>query len=194
MTKKHLEKIVSLLYEAGSLRKISRAHRQFLLTNDLSDNTASHSYRTTIIGYFLAQLEKADVNKVIKICLFHDFEESRSGDQNWLNKRYIKKFDEDIINDQFKCPPVFTEIINNIFEYSQRITLESKIAKDADILDELLLLREYELQGNKEACRWLIHQEKGLITVSAKKIAEEIKTQDPHKWWWSHWTPHCRKN
>jgi 5'-deoxynucleotidase YfbR-like HD superfamily hydrolase len=59
-------KIVNFLFEAGTLRKIARSHRQTLFTNDLSDNIASHSYRVTLIAYILAILEKADVEKVLK--------------------------------------------------------------------------------------------------------------------------------
>ena len=82
MSKTSIKYLAHFLYEIGTLRKIARAHRQTLLTDDLSDNISSHSYRVTIIGWMLAETEKADINKVIKMCLLHDLAESRSNDQN----------------------------------------------------------------------------------------------------------------
>src|SRR3989304_1489360 len=67
--------LASFFFELGTLRKILRSHRQTLLTDDLSDNIASHSFRVTLIGWFLAKLEQADPYKVLLMCLFHDFSE-----------------------------------------------------------------------------------------------------------------------
>ena len=36
-------------------------------------------------------------------------------------------------------------------EYDERESLEAHLAKDADLLDQILLLREYEWVGNNEA-------------------------------------------
>jgi 5'-deoxynucleotidase YfbR-like HD superfamily hydrolase len=79
-------------------------------------------------------------------------------------------------------------------EYDERKTIEAKIAKDADLLDQIFLLREYEWQGNKEAKIWMggknkkSQHEKMMFTELAKKIATEIKTQNPSDWWKKAWT------
>ncbi len=195
MTKK-LEKITHFLYELGTLRKIARSHRQALLTNDLSDNIASHSHRVTAIGYFLAKLEKADPYKVLLMCLFHDSGETRTGDQNWVNKKYLKIFDSEVVKDQLSKLPFSTELLQVNSEYEARDTQEAKIAKDADLLDQILLLKEYVWQGNQEAVRWLKdnQQLKLLHSKSALQIAKEIIAQRPSDWW-SHsgWTADRRK-
>lgn len=54
------KKLISFFFEIGTLRKILRSYRQTLLTDDLSDNIASHSYRVSMIGWFLAMAEKPD--------------------------------------------------------------------------------------------------------------------------------------
>ena len=77
-----LKKLSLFFYEIGTLRFIGRNHRQTLLTNDISDNIASHSYRVSVIAYFLAKLAKANVKKTVTMALFHDIAETRSGDQN----------------------------------------------------------------------------------------------------------------
>lgn len=185
-----LKKLSSFLYEVGTLRKIARSHRQSLLTDDLSDNISSHSYRVTVIGYFLAQLAKADVNKVVQMCLFHDIGESRSGDQNWIHKRYVKVFEDEISNDQYNNLPFGENILAITREYQERKSLEARLAKDADLLDQILLLKEYGHAGNKEAKEWLKNnaQIKILHTSFAKKLAEEIRSQSPHTWWSGNWT------
>lgn len=187
-------KIVSLFFEAGTLRKTSRSHRQTLLTDDLSDNIASHSYRVSIIGWFLAKLEHADPYKVLTMCLFHDFSETRSGDQNWVHKKYVRVFEDEILKDQFENVLFGDEMTKAMSEYGQRQTVEAHLAKDADLLDQILLLREHAWAGNKEAAGWLKgrEQEKRLFSKSARKLAAQIYTQEPSFWWNKIWTAQRR--
>jgi len=199
MQQKQVQKLVSFFFEIGNLRKIIRAHQQTLLSFDLSDTIASHSFRVTFIGYFLAKELKADVDKVLKMCLLHDLEEARSSDHNWVHKKYVKVFDEEIRRDQFRGLPGFRELTKLGKEYEERKTVESQIAKDADLLDEIFLLREYAWQGNKEAQTWLKglkrenEQEKMMSTKLAKKLAREAKKQSPSFWWRNIWTAKRRK-
>lgn len=187
-------KFADFAFEIGTLRKLARAHRQTLLTDDLSDNIASHSFRVATIGWLLAQKEKADPYKVTTMCLFHDVPETRSGDQNWVHKKYVKVFEDEIIKDQIKDLPGSNELGKIINEYQERKTIEAKIAKDADLIDQILLLKEYDWQGNKEATVWLKgHQQYDRIsTKSAKSLAKEIIKQKPHSWWNNIWTSNRR--
>jgi putative hydrolases of HD superfamily len=191
MTKKldEIERAAMLLYEIGTLRKVVRGHRQTLLTDDLSDNIASHSFRVTWIGMILAKMEKVNVDRVVRMCLLHDLPESRSGDQNWVHKKYVKVFEEEIIESQFDNP-LFDDLKELACEYSERKTPESIVAKDADLLDQVMLLCEHAWSGNKEAELWLAsdNQSKMLKTKSAQKLSEMIKKTRPSKWWSSLWT------
>ncbi|MBI5358511.1 HD domain-containing protein [Candidatus Amesbacteria bacterium] len=181
----NLEKLTNFLFEIGTMRKIARSHRQTLLTNDLSDNISSHSFRVTMIGLMLAQLENVDVKKVLIMCLTHDISEVRSGDQNWVHKKFVKVFEDEIINSQMEDLPDKAGVKKIIKEYQERKSLESKIAKDADLIDQILLLKEYEWQGNQEAQRWL--KGKAIIsllsTASSKKLVSKIYQQNPSDWW-----------
>jgi len=195
--KKDLDKIkelTSFFFEMGTLRKIARSHRQTLLTDDLSDNIASHSFRSTIIGYFLAKEIGVDSDKVMKMCLIHDIEESRAGDQNWVHKKYIKVFEDEIRKEQLGKMPHSKELLDLSKEYNERKSLEAKVAKDADLLDQILLLREYEWMGNKEARRWL--DEKPYLKIIHNKItrqiAKEISKQKPSLWWNNLWRSNRR--
>lgn len=193
------QKIVDFVFEVGTLRKLARIHRQTLLTDDLSDNIASHSYRASIIGWHLAKMEGADPYKTTMMCLLHDIPETRSGDHNWVHKKYVKIFDDEIVKDQMGSLP-FRELEDLTAEYNKRESREAIIAKDADLLDQIFLLREYEWQGNKEAAIWLQGkdgkkgnaQDLNLRSESAKSIAKVIFTQDPSAWWNDIWTPKNR--
>ncbi len=190
------EKIVDFLYEVGSLRRIPRSHRQTLMVNDNADNIASHSFRVAIMGFIVAKMEGLDSHKVASMCLLHDLGEIRSGDHNWLHKRYVKVFEDEIVRDQLGDLP-FSDLHDLASEYHKRETPEAVAAKDADLLDQILLLKEYEHQGNKEATIWLYgkdddenHNKQLLMlkTESAKKLGKEIIRMSPSEWWKGVWT------
>ena len=189
------KQIANFLFEIGTMRKLLRAHRQPLLTDDLSDNISSHSYRVAIIGWFLAKQENADLYKVLMMCLLHDVGEIRSNDHNYIHKRYVKVFEEEIDKEQLGSLP-FDDFYKLIKEYAERKTKESLIAKDADLLDQILLLREYEWQGNKEASIWLRGKGKNKVNEQikmlklkvSKNLGKAIYSEDPSNWWSNLWT------
>lgn len=187
--------IANLAYEIGSLRRIPRSHRQTLMVNDTADNIGSHSHRVACIAFILAKMEGVDPYKTAMMALFHDVPEVRSGDQNWVHKRYVKVDEQDIINDQFGNLP-FSDIGDFLFEYHERQSLESLVAKDADLIDQVLLLKEYEWQGNKEATVWLGGKKQGnenrqisnIKTQSGKHLVQVILNTSPSVWWEEIWT------
>lgn len=160
------DRMTHFLFEIGTMRKLARIHRQTLLTDDMTDNIASHSYRAAIISWYLAKREEADPYKTVMMGLLHDVAEARTGDHNWVHKKYIKIFGEEIVEEQLGTLPYpdFRDFVN---EYNERKSRESILAKDADLLDQMLLLREYEWQGNKEAALWLKGKE-GRATSSLR--------------------------
>lgn len=193
---KDLSKITDFLFEVGTMKKLPRIHQQVLLSQDLSDNIASHSYRVSIIAWFLAKLENVDPYKTMTMALFHDVKEIRSGDHNYVHKKYVKIFEDEIIKDQLGNLP-FSDLFEIVSEFDERQSREAIIAKDADLIDQILLLKEYAHQGNKEAEIWLLGgkgdhgentQYKNLKTESAKKLGKEILSSEPTSWWKNIWT------
>ena len=184
-----MKRLIHFLFEIGSLRKIVRAHRQSFLTDDLSDNIGSHSHRVSVIGYFLAKAEGVEVEKVLSMCVFHDAGKTRSGDQNWIHKRYVKVFEEEIMQDQLGGITKDDSLFKTMQEYDERESEESKIAKDADVLDQLLLVKEYIMQGNEEAKKWIREEKGGLLySKTAKELFKELLVTDPAEWWKDLWT------
>lgn len=194
------KRIADFLFEIGTMRKILRMHRQTLLTDDMSDNIASHSYRVALIGWFVAKEESADPYEVVMMCLLHDLDEVRSGDHNWVHKKYVKVFEDEIGKEQLGTLP-YPDLKELWDKYNERKSREAIVAKDADILDQVLLLREYEWQGNKEALVWLggkqgvggaMQHVAMLKTETAKRLAEIIREKSPSEWWENIWTSQRR--
>ncbi|MFA6466939.1 MAG: HD domain-containing protein [Patescibacteria group bacterium] len=188
--------IVNFLFEIGTMRKLPRMHQQTLLSQDLSDNIASHSYRVAIVAWFLAKLENVDPYKTVMMALLHDSKEVRSGDHNYVHKKYVKIFEDEIVKDQLGALP-FDDLFEIDKEFEIRQSPEALVAKDADRIDQMLLLKEYAHQGNKEAAIWLAgkgdnntesFQYKNLTTASAKELGKEILEASVSKWWENIWT------
>lgn len=183
-------RIANFLFEVGTMRKLPRIHRQVLLTDDTSDTISSHSYRVALIGWFLAKKEGADPYKVVMMCLLHDLAEARTADHNWVHKRYVKIFEDEVHEDQLGTLP-YPDLRELVAEYDKRESREAVVAKQADVIDQILLLREYDWQGNKEAAIWLYGkngadpraQMKRLTLESAKELAEAVYTTPPSEWW-----------
>lgn len=198
--KSNNDRVANFLYEVGTMRKLMRIHRQVLLTDDLSDSIASHSYRVTMISWFLAKEEGADPYKTVMMSLLHDIAEVRSNDHNWIHKKYVKIYEDEINNEQLGSLP-YSDLKNFIDEYEKRESKEAIIAKEADTLDQILLLREYEWAGNKEASVWLYGKGKTKIkaqldklkTKTGKELGESIYKVGPSDWWNNIWTSKNRK-
>ncbi|MCD6550087.1 HD domain-containing protein [bacterium] len=179
-----IDRLVDFLWEWRILKYIPRASMPYL-KDTVRENVAEHSFYATIIGWILAQAEKADENKVIKMCLLHDLAEARGGERNLLNKFYSQPLNE---------PSIIREITRNykmqgvgfdkLFdEFFQEKTLEAKIARDADILEEMVYEKECFDKGNKKAAKWLAVSLHRLKTKSAKELGERIVESDADKWW-----------
>ena len=199
------KRIASFLFELGTMRKLPRMHRQLLFTEDSSDTIATHSYRVTMIGWFLAKLENADPYKVMLMCMTHDMGEIRTGDHNWVHKKYLKVFDDEIRKEQLGTLP-FDDLEKISEEYDERKSKEAVIAKDADLLDQILLLKEYSWQGSSEAKLWLTGKESApevgsvgnrqyqtLKTESAKHLARLVIDGAISDWWNTLWRDARRK-
>lgn len=80
-----MKNIANFLFEAGMLKRTPRSGFQFLGSG--VESVAEHIFRTTYIGYTLGKLVlDVNVDRLVKMCLFHDLPEARTGDLNYVNK------------------------------------------------------------------------------------------------------------
>ncbi|MEK7580913.1 MAG: HD family hydrolase [Patescibacteria group bacterium] len=111
-----------------------------------TDSVAAHSWTTAILAYLLAielkkEGQKIDVDKTLKMALFHDMAETIVGDVGTFVKGMAKGAFAPIEEEGLKWLvaniPNRDEIVDLVNEYMQRKTLEARVCKVADNLDAL---------------------------------------------------------
>ncbi len=176
-------KDIDLLYEVGCLRFIQRTWRQFL--NPDVQNVAEHTLRVIFISLVLAKNEGiSNTDKIIKMALIHDLAESRTGDVNYLSRQFTKRNNEGALCETLQETSL-EELIELGKEYEKHESIESKIVKDADILDGDFELQEqvamgHTLPNNQRKLRDEVLNK--LHTQSAKKLWKSLQTSNPHNW------------
>lgn len=179
-----MKRIANFLFEAGMLKRTPRTGFQFLGSG--AESVAEHIFRTVYIGYTLGHLAKdVDTDKMIKMCLFHDLPEARTGDLNYVNKKYVKADEAKAVNDLADTLPFGDEIKELILEFIKGESPEARLAHDADQLELILALKEHKDLGNKYADEWLEYALKRLKTDPARELAKTILDTDSSLWWFS---------
>jgi putative hydrolase of HD superfamily len=179
-----MKNIANFLFEAGMLKRTPRSGFQFLGSG--AESVAEHIFRTSYIGYALGKTaQNINVDRLIKMCLFHDLPEARTGDLNYVNKKYVSADEQKAVDDLAQTVPFGNEIQELIREFIEGKTEEAKLARDADQLEMILALKEYKDLGNKYADEWLAFSLKRLRTNLARELADVILKTDSSLWWFS---------
>ncbi len=177
-----MKNLANFFFEVGMLKRTPRTGFQFLGSG--AESVAEHSFRTAVIGYTLARLDgAADVGRVLQLCLFHDIPEARTGDLNYVNKKYVKADEKKAVADLARTLPFGEDYREVIEEFSDQESCESQLAHDADQLEMILALKEYKDLGNRNADEWYPFSVKRLKTETARRLAETIWTTDSSRWW-----------
>lgn len=177
-----MKDIANFLFEVGMLKKTPRTGYQFLGSG--RESVAEHISTAIFIGFALCKLEgQVDELRVLKMCLFHDLPETRTGDMNYVNKKYVTVDEKKAVKDLADTLFFGTEIETLIDEFNEKKTLEALLAHDADQLSLILQLKEHDDLGNKYSQEWIAYALKRLGTDTAKKLAEAILATDSSEWW-----------
>ena len=180
-----IKKITNFIFELGALKHVKRSGWWIINIKD-PENVAEHSFRAGIIGYILAKLEKADINKVAMMSLFNDLHEARLNDLHKIGQRYIdfKKAETKAHKEQTEeLGEIGKEIFSLHKEYQEQKTKEAIIARDADLLENAYQAKEYMEIGYKDAQDWIDNIRKIIKTDSAKKLLDEIEKTSSNDWW-----------
>lgn len=177
-----MKNLANFLFEVGMLKRTPRSGFQFLGSG--AESVAEHSFRTAMIGYTLAHLDgRADVGRVVQICLFHDLPEARTGDQNYVNKKYVRTDEKKAVEDLARNLPFGDDYRDLWQEFEARESREAQLAHDADQLEMILALKEYKDLGNRYADEWYPYSVERLRTDAARQLAATIWETDSSKWW-----------
>lgn len=148
---------------------------------------AEHSFRCAIIGFYLAHLEGADTAKVTAMALFNDVHEARINDLHKMGHYYIdfKEAEKKVFKDQIQGldASVREDLRKLREEYDAQRTLESLIARDADILECLLQAKEYYDSGYTKARKFFKTAPDHLKTAGARRLWQKIRRWDSGRWW-----------
>ena len=182
MTAADQARLVDFLFEALMLKRTPRTGYQFL--GHGAETVAEHSFGATILAFTLARMNgRADLTRTLKLALFHDLPEARTGDLNYMNKRYTEVDEAKAVAEAAAGLPFGPELLENWREWRAGETLEAKLAADADQLDMVLELRRLNTLGNAQARDWLSYAQKRLKTPEGQALFEEIIKTDPNRWW-----------
>ena len=172
--------------EAGLLKRVKRSGWWVAGIKD-PESVAEHSFRTAVIGYYMAHLEGVDPYKVLVMTLFNDVHEARINDLHKMGHYYIdfKKAEKKAFNEQIKTidRSVAHELHKFRDDFDKQKTKESIVARDADILECLQQAKEYCDNGYLGAKSFLKKAPVFLKTKSAKTLWQNMKKWDSRKWW-----------
>lgn len=164
------------------LKRTPRSGFQFLGTG--KETVAEHSLRCAIIGYTLSRMRSdSDTAKVVLMCLFHDLVEARTGDLNYVNKRYVTANEDAAVKDMTANLPFGEEIRSLTHEFNGRQSLESRLANDADQIEMILQLKELGDLGNPYSREWISTATKRLKTEEGSRLARSIMNTNFSAWW-----------
>ncbi|AGW12072.1 HD domain-containing protein [Megalodesulfovibrio gigas] len=177
-----LTRLADFLFECGMLRKTPRTGYQFLGSG--AENVAEHSFRTSVVGYVLATMtEGANPSHTAMLCLFHDLHEARTGDFNYVNRRYNSSQRTAALGDTLAGTGLAPLLLPLWHELEAVQTLEAQLAQDADQIDLILNLKEQQDLGNPYAKAWLDCALERLRTPAGRELAVRISQTDHTDWW-----------
>lgn len=178
-----MQSLIHLFNEIGMLAHIQRSGYGFLGAGKQS--VAEHSHRMTLVAYILAKesQEKVDMSKLLLMCLLHDLPEARTGDLNYVNKRYVEANEAKVLEELEGMNSVGKEMATYIKEFNENTCIEAKLAHEADQLEMLLKLKELHDLGSPRAMEWFSLVAKRLKTSLGKEFAEQILKTPTDQWW-----------
>lgn len=182
-------KIEDLTHFIGRIEKLKCYTRHSWTSSGRKESVAEHSFMLAVMAYLVKdEFPETDINKVILMCLFHDFGEAVTGDIPAFEKN---EKDEKVEADAVVAlladlPEGYREEMEGLFqEMKEQWTPEARLWKALDKMEAVLqhnqasietwLPLEYELQmnyGEKEVAYspYLMELKKQLNEDSRKKI------------------------
>jgi putative hydrolase of HD superfamily len=117
------------------------------------------------------------------MCALHDLPEARTGDMNYVNKKYVDVDEGKAVRELTADLFFGDEIKAFIDEFNRKETAEALTVRDADQIALILQLKEYGDLGNKYSEEWISYAMQRLSTDAGIKLAEKIIQTDSSDWW-----------
>ncbi|MCC3328278.1 HD domain-containing protein [Nocardia abscessus] len=176
--------IATFAFELGNLKREPRkGWRQALVPNP--ESVADHTCRTAQLASIIAAGEGGDPATAAHMAVWHDSQETRSGDNNKTSKPFMTLVDHETITAaQVQRLPeaVRNAVQQTVSEYEAQATVEAVAARDADKLECLFQAIEYRAAGNTLMQEWITDSYAALKTTTAIRIADAALTTSPLRW------------
>lgn len=177
-----MKNIARLLFEANHLKKIPRSGFAFLGAG--KESVAEHSFSTAFIACLLSEIEpEADPLRLITMCLVHDLPESRIGDINYVQKKYVTADESEALKDGCGGTVFGNTVEALISEFNKGESLEAKLAGDADQIALIVELKILSDIGYHPPQKWLPHVLDRIKTDAGKALTESILQTEWDEWW-----------
>lgn len=181
-----LEEIVEFSKLIGNLKKNKRTGWITKANIENAESVADHTFRTAILAMVIGDVRKLDTEKMIRMALLHDLEESVMGDldvktKKKLGQKEVKKME---INSIEKILGKLPEELKNKYmalwnETKEKKSKEAKIIESIDKLEMAFQALEYEKEGydkNKLKEFWEFSKER-IEDRELKKIFELLEKE-----------------
>jgi len=185
-------KITDYIKIMNTFEAMKRNTRHSWLSDGRHESVAEHSWRITVMAYFIKdEFPEADIDKVIKMCLFHDIGEAFTGDIPAFVKTSEDEITEENAVDKFisTLPEEYRNELTLLFDEMNKLeSLEARIYKALDKMETLIqhneadistwLPLEYEMNlvyGEKEVqfSEYMKELKKAVNEETVRKIEEE---------------------
>jgi putative hydrolases of HD superfamily len=191
VTDAQVDETVKLAFEWGHLKLVPRTG---WLRGGIErpESVAEHSLRAAMLAWAIAALEGADTDRAATLALFHDSQETRTGDVDYVGRSYLRPAsNRRITADQTEAlPRALADLLRALVdEYEGRTSAEAECARDADKLEMLLQALDYRQRGHTSMEPFIETAIASLGTRSGRRLAEAAMRADPAAWWRSFQRP-----
>jgi putative hydrolase of HD superfamily len=146
------DRIIDFIAEAGKLKRLPRTGWVESSVPD-PESVADHSFRVALISLILADIRGLDSLMSVRMALIHDLAEAETGDltptQKSVSPDAVRQAEEEAIERLITMLP---EQIRGLYastwrEFTESITEEARLVRDADKLEMVMQASEYEKEG-----------------------------------------------
>ena len=177
-----MRNIANLLFKAKILKEIPRSGYHYLGAG--KESVAEHSFSISFIAFVMSQMEpNVDALKLIAMCLVHDLPEAKTGDLNYVQKKYVTADENKAVEDITRDLPFGSSLADLLYEFNSGQSVEAKLARDADQLALILDLKALSDIGYDPPKKWLPYALKRLETKTGQDLAESIMKTEWDAWW-----------
>jgi len=174
------------VFEVGYLKRLPRFGATYAGVGG-DETVAAHSFRTAVIAGVLAAAEGLDVARASLMALVHDLPETRTGDLNLVQKRYLQRSvppGEIVAAQTDGLPAAFAvEVAAVVGEYLERRTPLARLVHDADLLEGIARARELAASRPELMDAWARNLARDLTLATSRDLYDQLMTHSPDDWW-----------